>query len=230
MSVKISKAEFDALPESLKAKFAADGENYALQEEDVEGLKKSKAEILAEKKRIQDERDELAKFKAEKEALETEAATEAEKKAGEFAKVEQRYKDRIAEIEKQAAEKESGFLNNLKRERLKNFLQEKGVLADRAAYALTDTFDQFDLVSDEQGFSLKLKNGIGDAKELDTAVEALKAKAPFLFAASGASGSGASGSQQTSGNSNQIKRSQYDANPMQYAAALGKGELTVVPD
>lgn len=226
---KITKAEFDALPDALKAKFEADGDNYILQEQDVEGLKKSKAEILEEKKRIQAERDELAKFKADKEAADTEAQTEAEKKAGEFAKVEQRYKDRIAEIEKTAADKESAFLGNLKRERLKNFLQEKGVLPDRAAYALTDTFDQFDLVSDESGFSLKLKNGIGDAKELDGAVEALKAKAPFLFAANGASGSGASGSQQGSGSPAKTwTRAQWDSadSESRLEFSKAKGQVT----
>ena len=99
-----------------------------------------------------------------------------------------------------ATAKEQSLLANLKRERLQNFLVEKGVLADRAAYALVDIGEQIELASDDSGFSLRLKGGIGDAKELEAAVEGLKAKSPFLFAADGASGSGASGSDNSVGN------------------------------
>ena len=94
---------------------------------------------------------------------------------------------------RQTAERER-LLTNLKRERLQNYLVEKGVLADRAAYAFVDIGEQIELASDDSGFSLKLKGGIGDAKELETVIESLKAKSPFLFSADGASGSGASGS------------------------------------
>lgn len=195
MGIKIKKAEFDALPDSLKAKFKAEGDEFELQEEDVDGLKKSKAEILEEKKRIQAERDELAKFKTEHEAAKEEQETAKQKEAGEFAKLEEKLRAKIAETEAAAAEKESKFLATLKRERLQNFLVEKGVLADRADLALGATADQFDLVNENDKFTLKLKDGIGDAGELDKAVETLKTSRPFLFAANGASGSGASGSQ-----------------------------------
>jgi hypothetical protein len=192
MGIKIKKADYDALPESLKNKFTASGDEYELQEEDVEGLKKSKAEILAEKKRIQDERDELAKFKSEHEATEASAEEEKLKAAGQFKEVEERYKQRITELETAHAAEKNSLLGTVKAEKLKSFLVEKGVLPDRAGYALADTLDQFDIESGEQGFTLKLKNGIGDAKELDGAIEGLKAKAGFLFAPNGAAGSGAS--------------------------------------
>ncbi len=91
MATKITKAEFDTLPDSLKTKFKADGDDYLLDEvtEDVEGLKRSKAEILAEKKRIQDERDELRKFKTDHEQAKEVEETAKQKEAGEFAELDE---------------------------------------------------------------------------------------------------------------------------------------------
>ena len=223
MGIKITKAEYDALPDSLKAKFKGEGDAFELLEEDVEGLKKSKAEILEEKKRIQAERDELAKFKADHDAKTAEAETEAAKKAGEFEKVEAAYKKRIADMEADFAAKDAKRLGTIKTEKLKSFLVEHGVLPDRAKYALADTLDQFDLEEGEQGFALKLQGGIGDAKELDAAVGKLKDTSPFLFAANGASGSGASGSQQQGGQTAKtMPKAQWDALSVQDQAAFIK--------
>ncbi len=196
---KISKAEFETLPESLKAKFTAVGDDYILQEEDVEGLKKSKAEILAEKKRVQDELDELKKFKAEHDAKASEVDEEQKRKAGDFEALEKKLRDRIAEVETTAATEKGALLSTVKRETLKNLLIEKGVLPDRANYALIEMADQFDIASGEQGFSLKLKNGIGEAGEIDTAVAGLKTKAAFLFGAGNTTGGGAEGSSNNNG-------------------------------
>lgn len=198
----ITKAEFEALPDSLKPKFKADGDSFALVEEDVEGLKKSKAEILAEKKALAEQLAELKKFKDEHEARQTEADIAKEKEAGEFAKLEERLRAKIAEVEADRDAKVNGILGNLKTERLKNLVVEKGVLPDRAEYALTTLSDQFDLESGEQGFTLKLKNGIGDPKEIDGAIDGLKAKAAFLFAGQTQTGGGAQGSGNNGGTSN----------------------------
>jgi hypothetical protein len=232
MSIKISKAEFDALPDAVKAKFEVNGDAYVLQEEDVEGLKKSKAEILAEKKRIQDERDELAKFKADADAKAAEDEEAKLKAAGETDKWKEQYDTRHKlELEKAGADKDALFAD-VHRERLTNELVKRGVLPDRADYLVNDLLSTTELFkqSETGKYDLRKKGGIGDAAEFDLVIDAAKQKSPFFFAASGASGSGASGSQQSSGTGNQIKRSQYDANPMQYAAALGKGEIKVVPD
>lgn len=223
----ITKAEFDALPDSLKPKFKADGDSFALVEEDVEGLKKSKAEILAEKKQLAEQLAELKKFKDEHEAKQTEADIAKEKEAGEFAKLEERLRAKIAEVEADRDAKVNGILGNLKTERLKNLVVEKGVLPDRAEYALTTLSDQFDLESGEQGFTLKLKNGIGDPKEIDGAIDGLKAKAAFLFAGQTQTGGGASGSGNNAGGGKSITRAQYDAAPDQYAKQLASRELTI---
>jgi hypothetical protein len=196
---KITKEEFENLPESLKTKFTADGDSYVFQEEDVEGLKKSKAEILKEKKELQGRLDELEKFKNEiEQAKETESEEKA-RKAGEFAELEKKLRAKIAEVEADRDAQIGQIMGNLKTERLKSLLIEKGVLPDRADFALPKVADEFDIERGEQGFNLKLKSGIGDPKEIDAAIEGLKSKASFLFAAAGASGSGASGSQQSGG-------------------------------
>ena len=193
MATTITKAEFDALPESLKGKFTADGNNYSLVEEDVEGLKKSKAEILAEKKAMADKLAALEKFKSEYEAGQTAAEDEKLKQAGEFEELKKRilakHDEEKAGYEKRIAE----LLGNVKRERLTNELIAKGVLPDRAKYALADIENQIDLEAGENGFALKVKNGIGDANEFEKLVEGFKAQSPFLFAAEQAAGSGASG-------------------------------------
>jgi hypothetical protein len=68
-----------------------------------------------------------------------------------------------------------------------------------------------------------LKSGIGDAGEIDSAINGLKTKAAFLFAASGASGSGASGSGANSGSAQTMPKSQWDSLDVQAQAAFIKG-------
>lgn len=224
----ITKAEFDTLPESLKPKFKADGENYSLQEEDVDGLKRSKADILAEKKRIQDEADAMKKRLDEIDANKSAEETELMKKRGEFEELEKKLRDKLTETETQAKEREQSLLNNFKSERLKNELQARGVLSDRAKYALADIAEQVELASGENGFELKVKNGIGDAKEFDALIEGMKATSPFFFAPNGASGSGASGSEGNGGgNAKVMKRSAFEQMPAseQMAFSTGGGKL-----
>jgi len=225
---KITKAEFDALPDSLKTKFKAEGDEYALIEEDVDGLKKSKAEILEEKKRIQAERDELAKFKAEHEKAK-EADDEAKaKEAGQFAELEQKLRAKIAEVEADRDAKIDGLRNLVKSEKVKNYLVENGVIADRAKYALSDVLDEFELTDTDTGFGLKLKDGIGNADEMPGRMAKLKESSPFLFAANIASGSGASGSGNGQHSGQTVKRSDYEANPQAYLSQITKGDVTIV--
>ena len=200
LKTKIGKADFDKLPDALKTEYIADGEGYKLDAdyEDVTGLKNKSAELLAE---IKKQKALLEKYgdldpDAAKAALDAKEAAENDKlkAAGAFEELKKKLEERHAKELEQATAERDRLIGNLKRERLQNYLVEKGVLADRAAYALVDINEQIELASDDSGFSLRLKGGIGDAKELETVVEGLKAKSPFLFAANGAQGSGASGS------------------------------------
>lgn len=200
LKTKISKADFEKLPDALKTEYIADGEGYKLDAdyEDVTGLKTNRDDLL---KQLADAKKAMKAFEgldpeAAKAAIEAATLAEDEKlkAAGENEAWKKKYDERHAAELQTATAREQSLLSNLKRERLQNYLVEKGVLADRAAYAFVDIGEQIELASDDSGFSLKLKGGIGDAKELETVVEGLKAKSPFLFAADGASGSGASGS------------------------------------
>lgn len=197
---KITKAEFETLPESLKTKFKAEGEEYALIEEDVDGLKKSKAEILSEKKKIEDEVIELRKFKDDHAAAAAKAA-EADLEA------KGKYEEALAAKEKAWKERDdakeaekAALFADVKRERLTNELVKRGALPDRAGYLVGELDADLELAKDEGGkFTLKKKGGIGDAAEFNAVIEAAKQKTPFFFAANGASGSGASGSQNNGG-------------------------------
>jgi len=225
---KITKAEFETLPESLKTKFIANGDDYVLQEEDVEGLKKSKAEILAEKKAAADK---LAAAEAKlQEYAERDAAVddEAKRRAGAFEELEAKLRARITELETEKTTAVNDLLGTLKQERVKNFLTENGVKADRAKYALSDVLDEFDIEAADGSFKLKLKNGIGDANELTDRVAKLKEASPFLFEGISASGSGASGSNATGSNTKTMARSAFDglAPSEQMAFAKSGGTLT----
>jgi len=220
---KITKAEFETLPESLKTKFIANGDDYVLQEEDVEGLKKSKAEILAEKKAAADK---LAAAEAKlQEYAERDAAVDdkAKRRAGAFEELEAKLRARITELETEKTTAVNDLLGTLKQERVKNFLTENGVKADRAHYALGDVLDEFDIEAVEKGFKLKLKNGIGDANELTDRVAKLKEASPFLFDSTAASGSGASGSN-GGGGAKTMPESQFDSlSPKEQAAFVTAG-------
>ena len=211
MSTKISKEDFDKLPDSLKPKFKPEGDEYVMEEPDVSGLKKNKDELLKELKELKDKYGDIDP-EAAKKAIEEAAAADEERLKGEgqWKQLEEKLKERHAKEIEAATAKYQQVIGNLKQEKLKGFLVEKGVLADRAGYALADIGDQIELVSDDAGFSLKLKNGIGDAKELETAVEGLKSKAAFLFAPSNASGSGASGSQSSGASTKTMARAEFD--------------------
>ena len=222
MPTQITKAEFDALPDALKGKFTAQGDAYVLQEEDVEGLKKSKSEILEEKKRLQAERDELAKFKADREADEAKRKQADLEAKGEYEKaLKEKEKAWNERFEAANAEKESLFAN-VKRERLTNELIKRGALADRASYLVGELDASIELVKGDDGYQLRKKGGIGDATEFDSIIEAAKQRTPFFFAPSGASGSGASGSQSTGGTGKTMSETAFDALTPQAQAAFMK--------
>lgn len=77
-------------------------------------------------------------------------------------------------------------------------LIEAGVMPDRVRYARGEIAGNAESVLENGELSVRLKSGVGD---LATAIEGLKTSAPFLFAASTASGSGASGSSGNGGGS-----------------------------
>lgn len=226
---KIKKDEFDNLPDALKAKFKADGDDYVLQEEDVSGLKTKIEEFKKEKLKlasIQKLIDEGFDVDAAKAALAKVDETEEErlKAAGEFKTLEEKLRAKIVEVETDRDTRINSILGTLKQERLKSFLVENGIIPDRAKYALGDVAEQFDLINEDSSFNLRLKNGIGGADEMATVVNGLKEKSPFLFAADGASGSGASGSDGTGSGGKTMPHSQWQTlSPKDQAAFIKAG-------
>lgn len=108
---KISKNVFDALPGDLQKEYKLDTAtgDYVLDvegEEDIEGLKKKNAELLAEKKAAKE-----AKEKADREA--EEAKTEAAKKSGDIAALEKSYQDKIAGLTSTTQAELAGLKNTI---------------------------------------------------------------------------------------------------------------------
>lgn len=243
----LTKEQFDALSDELKEYYKVNQEGKY----DLDGIGELKRAVKAEKDRT----EAAIKAAVEKatadalkpyEGLDVEAAKNAiaeaakaeedkKKKAGDFDGIKAQLEERHAkDIEKKEAEKKAladekaAILSNLKREKLANVLTEKGVLPDRVKYLVGELDKDIELVSDDNGFTLKKIGGIGDATEFDSIIETVKEKTPFFFAATGASGSGASGSQSNNGGQGKvIPRAEYDANPAAYAGQLAKGEATL---
>ena len=235
LKAKLSKTDFDALASELKDFYTATGDDYILDAEgveDVTGLKNKIAELLKDGK---SKSDLLKNFEgldadAAKKAL-AEMATIEEKKLADKGKYDElltKYKTDFETKLHDATKSREATLSAMKREKLENYLVKNGVLPDRAKYALADTDSLIDLVESENGFSLKLRDGTGDAKELDGVIENLKTGSAFLFAPSGASGTGGSGSGGSGGESKTMSRTAFDSlSPQQQSEfSIGGGSLS----
>ncbi len=240
LKIKIAKGDYEALDDSLKTLYVADGDNFKLDAdyEDVTGLKNKANELLAEQKRLKEQMKAFDGLDPEAARAALAAAQEAEhnklKDEGNFDKLKEEYERRIAAAEEKArkefeavANEKNAILANLKRERLANVLTEKGVLPDRVKYLVGELDSTIELVSGEHGFSLKKIGGIGDDTEFNAIIEDVKTKSPFFFAADNIAGSGASGSDRNGGNGKTITRKQYETNPLQYAKQLASRELSI---
>ena len=207
----LTKEKYDALSDELKAFYTTtkDG-GYELEgvgsiQRALEAEKKGKAEAIdkALKEALGDldpqaARDAVAKLSQLEQAdLEAKGKYEEALAAREKAWQEKYERD----LGKVTSEKET-LVANLKRQTLANVLTEKGVLPDRVKYLANELDAQLELATDEAGFSLKKKGGIGDAAEFEAMIESVKQSSPFFFAANGASGSGASGSEHSGGMAN----------------------------
>lgn len=200
MATQITKAEFDALPDSLKTKFQVVGDEYLLDEPDVTGLKKNKEDILVELAALKKKYEGVDPDKA-RTALEAAAKAEDERarKEGEFDKLlEQReaaWSERISAL---TTERDT-ILSNLHREAVKSELVKRGGLPDRVDYLAGEIVGTTEFSLGESGGVLKKKGGIGDAAELDALFTDHRQSKPFFFASDNASGSGASGSDKQGG-------------------------------
>lgn len=102
--MKLTKEQYDALPDGLKAMYVAKGDGFEptfiTQEqlnETVSGLKNNNTALLNENKEFKGKLS--AAERAQQEALE-----QAQRAAGDFAPIEQGYKDKLAQLESTSAE------------------------------------------------------------------------------------------------------------------------------
>ena len=165
---------------------------------DAEAVLRKNQELLAENAKLKGLAKQAQDFDYEKARAAIAALERAEEeklaKKGEFDKLlEQKTKaweERISDV----SGRYETLRANLKREKLANVLAEKGVLPDRSKFLVKELEAQIELHEDETGLTLKKVGGVGDAAEFDAIVERVKAEYPFVFGASLAPGSGASGS------------------------------------
>lgn len=233
LKTRISKADFDALADILKTEYIPEGDGYKLDAdyEDVTGLKAKRDELLAETKRLKD----LAKGfegldpEAARKAIAAAQAAEDErlKANGEFETLTKQLKDRHEKELEAANSRASAIISNLRREKIATLAISKGVKPERVRSAIAEGDLDSVLDLNETDFSIRTKEGIGDAKDVDAVFDALKARADWLFAADTNPGSGASGSGNGSSNANAKTwtRSQWDAADSnarsEFAAAKG---------
>lgn len=190
---KLTADEFATLPEALKGKFKAESDGYTLIEEDVEGLKKSKADILAEKKALTAKLAELEAFKNEIESRTSQEEQERLIAEGNFKTLEDKLRAKLTETEQAAIAERQKLLATLKKDRLESELVKRGILPERVKYAVMELDQKVELDASNDAFSFKVKDGIGDANEFQKLVDGLKTESPFFFAAEGQSGGGATG-------------------------------------
>jgi hypothetical protein len=105
MGIKITKAEHDALPDSLKTQFKPEGDGFVLEDEDVTGLKAKRDELLADLKRVKDDAaakaERLAALEREQAKIEDEKLT----KKGEWdalrERMEAKHAEEVARLQKE---------------------------------------------------------------------------------------------------------------------------------
>lgn len=98
---KINKAEFDKLSADIKAEYVADGDDYVL---DVDGDVDASSLQRAKDRAVQDRKDALKELADAKAKLADIDGNDA-RKSGDIAKLDAAHKDKIAAMEKDAAEK-----------------------------------------------------------------------------------------------------------------------------
>lgn len=244
LKTKLGKADYEALEDSLKTFYIADGDGFKLDAdyEDVTGLKNKNAELLG---KIKDAEKAVKQFEgldpeAARAALaaQQKAAEDKLKEEGDFDKLKQEYEARVLAAEKAAEEKIAAaeakaqqILATLKTEHLSNVLTKKGVDPKRVNGLVRLVGDDVDIVPGERGFQLRKAGGVvGDEQEFDALVNSWKSSpdTDYFFQPTVVSGSGASGSEGSAGGGKTMPRTQFEGlSPQeQMAFSIGGGKLT----
>ena len=200
MATKITKAEFDILPEALKTKFEVKGDEYELIEADVSGLKKNKDDILAELAEMKRKYGDIDPDKA-RAAMEAAQKAEHEDLAAKGKWEELEAKLRISHADEKAAldKRLSQMFETNAEKDLRLTLAAKGVFEDEAENLSIILRSKHLKPVEDNGKTIW--KSLDDTKiiDLETYVPELKTSYGKFFKADGASGSGASGSGNNNG-------------------------------
>ena len=228
LRTKLDKVSYESLSDEWKKEYIPDGDGYKLDAdyEDVTGLKAKNAELLADIAKWKKIGKDFEGLDAEAARAAIAAAQTAEddklKAAGDFEKLREQLETRHQAELATATEKSSAILTNLRREKIANLAISKGILPERVRAAIAEGDLDSILDLNDADLSVRKKDGIGDAKEVDEIFDNLKTKSAWLFAADGASGSGASGSDGTGGGGKTMPHAQWKALPPKEQAAFIK--------
>jgi DNA-directed RNA polymerase subunit F len=201
----ITKEVFETLPDEAKAYFTETADGFDVPKEDVTGLKNKNAELLAELKKRSDITKQFDGLNPE----------EARKALAEMAKLE-----------------EQKLLNKQKFDE---------VLARREAVALgvrEDAVEDFAILLktkhlkpfDDNGTTVWKTHDETETVELEKFIPSLKESKAMYFKANNASGSGASGSQSSSGIGGLKRSSMTKQQKVDYIGEHGQQKYNQLPD
>ncbi len=232
LKAKLTKEEFDKLPEAHREFYKQSGNDYILDAEGVEDVSGLKGALDKERKAAADaakalkaeqekyagvDVDEYKRFKTEADNKDTEDL----KKKGQFdefiEKQNKKLADQKAEYEARLKAKDDELDKIIVDNGLRKAFEAGGVMPDRITDAVqlirsrAKRNDKGDLIILDEDGETPL-----DASPETFAKELFKEQKPWLYAASGAGGSGAQGSGNGNGTGKKtIKRSEYDAMSIQ---------------
>lgn len=232
LKTKLGKAEYDALEESLKSHYIADGEGYKLDAdyEDVSGLKAKRDELLA---KVSD----LTKLAKQFEGLDPEKAKEAldklSKQEDDDLLTKRKYDELLEKRKSEWEAKEKSFTEKIQsmvqrqaEQELAVKLTQNGVkptMAEDLASVLTSRHIKFEESDGKPVW--KTMDGL-EAVDLDKYIPGLKenGKADY-FGSTLAQGAGTPpGSQQSGGGAKTMPESQFDSmSPKEQAAFINSG-------
>lgn len=244
LKTKITKADFDALPDALKAYYKQDGDNYLLQSDDAAELRAAKeresaARIAAEAeaKRLKDEAAaaETARLKAEQDA-----ADEKARKSGDIAALDKSWQaklDDAVRVERERADKlEKQLRSALVDGKAEALAAEISTTPELLAPLIAARLDP-DLTGEKAIVRIKDANGQPSAANLDDLKKEFVANAKFaaIIKGSNASGGGANGNNSGGGAANKKisemteaeKVAYHRANPEAYKAQARQEGLPV---
>lgn len=246
LKAKLTKAEHDALAEPLKEHYKASGDDYVLDAEGVEDVSGLKSALEKEKKERRELKTKLEAEAARFKDIDPERARAALAKVqeidekhlidqGEFDRL---LKKRSDEFEAKEAEKDRLIAENQKRldtfeliNPVRDALLKAGVMPDRIEDAVVAA-SRFVKLDDKRKVVVLDNDSDPSGKTLDEfASTEFKESKPWLYAATGAGGSGAPANSTGNGGKKAITRKEFNELPaaQQRTVALqaGKGEIAL---